>query len=988
MSLNQVEQLAVQSKEICRNNPQKGIELAEQIIAIAKQTDSNTIAAKGFACKGACLVWVGDYENALKNLFDALPILQESNDSVLEAHALYHIFCAYYFIADYDNALKYAYEMLDRGQKDNNINAQANALNGIGSVYYTSGENKKAIEALSKGLTLAEKQDDKHLLARILDGLGAAYFNLNNLEQSISFKQRSLDTAKSIGLKNVESYAIDGLAKVYLSIKDYKTAEKLFKECLAIREDLDFKSGIAETNYQLGALYIKTKNEEQAIAHLNRALTIAQETNTKECIYKTHEALSQLYEAKGDTTLFVEHFKQYFAYKEDFFSEKNKQKLKGVELQFHISQMEKEKELLHEKNKQLEELSKDLVVLSDLGKKITSLLSVETINQTVYGILNNIMDAAGFGIGVVNQEQTKLNFPGYIENGKVLSSSGYDLSDNNRLASVCFNKELEIIINDYEEEAGKYIEKRLKPLVGKSVQSLIYLPLKSGNKKTGVITVQSFNQNAFNDYQVNLVKNLAVYCAIAIENATLYEQMEAKVIERTKEVTLQKEEIEKSYNNTRLLSVIGQQITSSVNFNSIFKKLHENVSQLMNADCFGVRIYHPHLNEIEYRYEIEKGELYPPISVSMDNEDNYSVWCVRNKKEIFINDNLNEYHKYTKKIVVPTGDMPDSLLFCPMTIGERIVGVITVQSFQKNAYIPLHIDILKTLGTYTAIALENANLVENLEEKVKERTTEVVKQKEIIEETNKHITDSIKYAKRIQEAFLPGEASIKEHLKNAFVLYKPKDIVSGDFYWIERKENKILFAVVDCTGHGVPGAFMSIIGFNGLNQLVNEYNFTRPAEILNHLNRRITNTLKQHVEDSKIRDGMDVAICCIDLDTNKLEFAGAFSPLFIARNNEIIKIKGDKHPIGNFVGVEEFEFKNNELELLPEDRIYLFSDGFVDQFGGPSGKKLKYNYFRKMLLDNHKKPMHQQKQEIETFFENWRGSFEQIDDVCMIGIEI
>ncbi|MBN8697291.1 MAG: GAF domain-containing protein [Bacteroidetes bacterium] len=988
MTTTQVNQLALESKDICRNNPQRGIELANQIIAAVQKDDLQSELAKGFACKGACLVWLGDYEQALKNLFEALPILQENNDSVFEAHVLYHIFCSYYFIADYDNALKYAYEMLERAKKDNNINAQANALNGIGSIHYTSGDNKKAIAALTEGLNLAEKQEDKHLLARILDGLGTAYFNINDLERSLDYKQRSLETAKSIGLRNVESYAIDGLAKVYLNIKDYVNAEKLFSECLAIREELNFKSGIAETNYHLGDLYLKMDLLELALAHFTVSLDVATETNTKEFIYKSHEGLSQIYERKGNNQKFIEHFKKYFTYKEDYFSEKNKQKLKGVELQFSISQMEKEKELLNEKNKQLELLSNDLVKLSDLGKTITSLLSIETINRTVYDIINNMMDAPGFGIGIVNEDQTKLFFPGYIENGVVLSSSGYDLADNNRLASVCFNKELDIVINDYEAEAGLYIEKRLKPIVGQSVQSLIYLPLKISGKKNGVITVQSFNKNAFNEYQVNLVKNLAVYCAIAIENARLYEKMEETVRARTQEVIMQKEEIERSYENMRVLSVIGQQITSSVNFDSIFKKLHENVSQLMNADCFGVRIYHPDLNEIEYRYEIEKGEFYPPISVSMDNDDNYSVWCVKNKKEIFINDNLTEYHKYTKKIVVPSGDMPDSLLFCPMTIGERIIGVITVQSFKKNAYVPLHIDILKTLGTYTAIALENANLVENLEVKVIERTKEVVKQKEIIEESNKHITDSIKYAKRIQDAFIPGEESIKEHLKNAFVIYKPKDIVSGDFYWIEKKGNKILFAVVDCTGHGVPGAFMSLIGFNGLNQLVNEYNYTNPAVILTQLNKIITNTLKQHVEDSKIRDGMDIAICCIDLESNTLEFSGALSPLFIVRNEEIIKIKGDKHPIGNFMDADEYVFTNNVIDLFPEDRLYLFSDGFVDQFGGPNGKKLKYNYFRKLLLDNYKKPMEQQKEHINSFFEDWKGNFEQIDDVCMIGVAI
>jgi serine phosphatase RsbU (regulator of sigma subunit) len=979
VDVSEIEKLVIESLEIARSNPQRGITLADE--ALSSDVSSATVKAQAYACKGACQVWLGDHENALKNLFLSLAQFENIQDPKFEAHALYHIFCAFYFLADYDNALKYAFEMLERAEKTGNISAQANALNGIGSVYYTSGENEKAIEALSKGLTVAEKLDDKHLLARILDGLGSAYFNINDIEKAIDFKERSLETARPIGLKNVESYALDGLARIYMAAHAYKIAEKLFLDCLSIREEINFRSGIAETNLHLGDLFLQTEVYDKAFTHLNTALAVSIETSTKEVIYKTHEALSRYYEKKAETEKFIEHFKKHYTYKEEYFSEKNKQKLKGVEMQFSISQMEKEKALLSEKNKQLELLSNDLVVLSDLGRKIISQLSVESINNTVYEIINNLMDAPGFGIGVATEDGSQIIFPGYIENGEVLSSSGYDLTDNNRLPVVCFTKEIEIIINDYELEAGKYVQKRLKPTAGASVQSIIYLPLKIADKKIGVITVQSFNVNAFTEYHVNLVKNLAVYCAIAIENATSYEKLEERVEERTRE-------IERSHQNTRLLGSIGQQIISSVNFDAIFKNLHENVSQLMNADCFGVRIYHPQKNEIEYRYEMENGERLDSLFVSMDNIDNFSVWCVTNRKEIFINDNLNEYHKYTKKIVVPSGDMPSSLLFCPMMIGERIVGVITVQSFEKFAYKPLHIDILKTLGTYTAIALENANLVENLEDKVKERTSEVVKQKEIIEETNKHITDSIKYAKRIQEAFLPSEQSISEHLKNAFILYKPKDIVSGDFYWIERKGNKILFAVVDCTGHGVPGAFMSIIGFNGLNQIVNEYNYTKPADILTHLNKSISNTLRQHVEDSKIRDGMDVAICSIDLETNKLEFAGAFSPLFILRNNEVLKFKGDKHPIGNFVGVEEYEFTNNEIDLLPDDKIYIFSDGFVDQFGGPNGKKLKYNYFRQLLLDNHKKPMPEQKEKINEFFEAWRTGFEQIDDVCIIGVAI
>jgi serine phosphatase RsbU (regulator of sigma subunit)/tetratricopeptide (TPR) repeat protein len=986
--LLRIDELNNRALEICRNDPHQGILLAEEVLSLASDNEYEIQVLRAYACRGACRIWIGDYDLALKDLFEALTGIQKDKDRKFTAAVFYHIFCAFYFLADYDNALKYAFDMLANAEKAKDVNAEANALNGIGTVYYTTGQNEKAVEVLTKGLAVVEKLDDKHLLARIQDGLGTAYFNLKNIEQSIIFKNKCLETARSIGLKQVESYAIDGLGKIYFSINDKKNTEKYFMESLELREKLDFKVGISETNLQLGEFYLKTNQSEKALPHLEIALRISSEINAKEVIYKTHQTLAQYYEKMNSTTQFIEHFKKHYQYKEEFFSEKNKQQLRSAEMQFRITRIEEEKELLSSKNKELETLSNDLLLLSNLGKTITSQLTVESINKTVYEIINNMMDAPGFGIGVVNAEKTFLVFPGYIEKGEILESSGYDLGDDNRMASLCFNKEMEIVVNDFELEAGKYIKKKLNPVVGESVNSLIYLPLKVNDRKIGVITVQSFNKNAYGEYQLNIVKNLAVYCGIAIENATMYERMEDQVVERTKEVVRQKEEVLRSHERTHLLSIIGQEIISSTDFDSIFKSLHSSVGKLMNADCFGVRIFDPKRQEIEYRYEMERGEQLLPLTVSMSNEDNFSVWCVRHKKEIFINDNQNEYHKYTKKIVVPSGDMPHSLIFCPMMIGERIIGVITVQSFIKNAYEPLHIDILKTLGTYTAIALENANLVENLEEKVKERTSEVVKQKEVIEEKNKHITDSIKYAKRIQEAIIPGENMVQAMLKNSFVLYKPKDIVSGDFYWIERKGNKILFAVVDCTGHGVPGAFMSIIGFNGLNQIVNEYNYTKPSEILTHLNKIISHTLRQRVEDSVIRDGMDMAICSIDLETNKLEFAGAFNPLFIIRNNEVMEVRGDKQPIGNFLGHENYEFTNKEITLFPNDKLYLFSDGFADQFGGPNGKKLKYNHFRKMLLDNHSKPMKEQKQSINTFFEDWRQGFEQIDDVCIIGVGI
>src|ERR1051326_6562251 len=251
----------------------------------------------------------------------------------------------------------------------------------------------------------------------------------------------------------------------------------------------------------------------------------------------------------------------------------------------------------------------------------------------------------------------------------------------------------------------------------------------------GVITVQSFSKNAYSNYHLHMLRNMAMYAAIALENAGLYSNMEEEVKRRSGEAIKQKEEIERTYKNQQLLGEIGQQITSTLQFDTIFTKLYENVNELMNAECFGVRIHHPAKNAVEYKFEMENGEKYDPVMVPMTDDNNYTVWCIKNQKEIFLNDNVKEYKKYVKEIRVVSGEMPHSLLFSPMMIGERLVGVITVQSFKKHAYSPYHLDILRTLGTYTAIALENANLYENMEEKVKERTLEVVKQKEEIEKT-------------------------------------------------------------------------------------------------------------------------------------------------------------------------------------------------------------------------------------------------------------
>ncbi|MEQ8522955.1 MAG: two-component regulator propeller domain-containing protein, partial [Vicingaceae bacterium] len=291
---------------------------------------------------------------------------------------------------------------------------------------------------------------------------------------------------------------------------------------------------------------------------------------------------------------------------------------------------------------------------------------------------------------------------------------------------------------------------------------------------------------------------------------------------------------------------------------------------------------------------------------------------------------------------------------------------------------------------YLIFQLRVKNLVaakEKLEHMVEERTQEIIAKNIELERKNKDILDSINYARRIQTALLPSQKKVRENLSNSFIFFKPKDIVSGDFYWMERIGNKVLFAAADCTGHGVPGAFMSFIGHNGLNKAVIENDILTPSKILDLLNREVNETLKQE-EEREVKDGMDIAMCSLDIETLELEFAGAFNPLYLVRDGEVQEFKGDRRPIGSFPNDKERLFANHKMKLKKGDALYIFSDGFPDQFGGPDGKKFRYKQFREILVECQQKDMNTMDEYLENVMSDWMGEFEQIDDVVIIGVKI
>ena len=335
------------------------------------------------------------------------------------------------------------------------------------------------------------------------------------------------------------------------------------------------------------------------------------------------------------------------------------------------------------------------------------------------------------------------------------------------------------------------------------------------------------------------------------------------------------------------------------------------------------------------------------------------------------------------------------------------LGSAAEVTFLSLAMVSRYRDIQKEKEAAQLEAFENLEKLNTLareqnvilEQQVKERTAEIQEKSVELEEKNKEIIDSITYAQRIQEAILPPGSAIQKELPNAFVLYLPKDIVAGDFYWMEPTSDRVLIAAADCTGHGVPGAMVSVVCHSALNRSVREFSLLKPSEILDKTAVIVDETFEK--SEQEVKDGMDISLCAINRNSTTIEWSGANNPIWIITKNEypnlgeitmeenelkLYEIKADKQPIGRYPNRPLYT--NHEIKLNKEDMIFLFSDGYPDQFGGEKGKKYKSKNFKKFLLSIQDHPLNEQERLIHYEFNHWRGELEQVDDVCVIGLKL
>ena len=455
-------------------------------------------------------------------------------------------------------------------------------------------------------------------------------------------------------------------------------------------------------------------------------------------------------------------------------------------------------------------------------------------------------------------------------------------------------------------------------------------------------------------------------------------QANDEILAKTDELFIKNIEINRSYENLEKLSIIGQKITSTLDIDSIIEISHQNTIQLIpSSEIFAVGLLDSQKNCINFKhgYNIQKKSTIPEHDENM-SENFLAVYSLKNSEQIFINDFENESGKFIEfKQKERYGISSKSLIYIPLFSNENKLGIITIQSSQKNAFTEYHLNILSNFAIYTAIAITNAN-----------QYVEIQKQKSLVELQHNSIKSSINYAQRIQNAVLTPKNDAVDFMPEHFVMLKPCEVVSGDFYWLEKIGDKFIIVAADCTGHGVPGAFTSLLGIFMMKEVLNKHEDNLSTDIiLNDLRDYMKQMLGQKSSGIDTKDGMDIAFCILDLKTSVLQYSGAYNPLYMIRKDEFIEVKATKNPIGYFA--REIPFEKHEIKIEKGDTFYIFSDGYADQIG-ENGRKMMRTKFKDILEQNHKKTLSEQKNILENNLKKWQGGNNQTDDILVIGFRI
>lgn len=994
-----------------------------------------------------------------KNIDEALRIAREVDYNLGEAKALMMYSTMYKLKRDFSVAIDYGLKAIKIFEEENQDIPLYDAYGELCFLYQDWGIYDNAIKFEKKALRVAERMNDLERQTEIWSLLGNSYLLLRNYEDALVYFHKGAEYYKGLYALNgnnedlqTHNTALSKIASIEMKRKNYEIAKTTNFEILSNKRKLGDEERTHVPLNDIGFCFQKLGKSEKALTYFQKALAINKKygkpdvQNTTLLInigtlsnqsYRHGEALraydevlkirikqgqpgpiaqalsykATVYYSRGNTTearKYYEQSSQYARQAGDFVQlEKNYKKIAGIYVKTNDykkaynsmnSLIILKDSILGAERRRLKETTEARIEAEQKEKEIDLLMMDQKVAEAEMKKLIEENARKANDLELLQREQSLKEFQLKQE---VLEKEKKDqelLLTLNQLEDEKKEKEIDQLV-----KSQKLNELRIKENEIRNQQKEQELELLERERELQESKINE--QEAMRKVYLIMVVLLFIVIAVIVTGYIQNRSKNKKLANKNEEILGQKVEIEKqrdalesaksqiekAYDNIQVLSEFGQKITAILDLESINWTAYAYVNTLMDAAVFGIGIYREKYDKIEYINFLENGLSLPLFSYDMDKKNSLSVLCYKSGEEIVLNDYESEIHNFLRDSPeFKTSEDPKSLVYLPL-ITEKALGVLTVQSYDRNAYSRNELNILRTLASYVAIALTNANAYQE------------------IENQNKHITDSIRYAQTIQRAILPANAKIQTGLLENFVFFKPKDIVSGDFYWYskidERKEKlasatftktdvteRIFIAALDCTGHGVPGGFMSMIGNTLLNEIINQKKVFDPAKILDMLNEGVIDAL--HQENKSNDDGMDVCLCMIERTIaggDKIVFSGAKRPLYIKEpgQSEIVEYKGDNKSVG---GVHKrksskISFSNTVIDVVKGSSVYLTTDGLQDQ-NNKNGKKFGKIKLVDMLEANADKPMLEQKSALEKALDEHMGVIPQRDDITILGVRL
>jgi PAS domain S-box-containing protein len=849
-----------------------------------------------------------------------------------------------------------AADILDK----NELNQKASIYNNIGNIYLSQRQYQKALEYFQQALQFIDSTDNKYIKAQILLSRASAYDGLGDDKKSLASMKEAEHIALKLRSNNLIARVYSHLAYYYNKQNQLNKAIQYLNQVLPIYEQDKDIDGLIEGYQNLADIFIKqSKNDKgklnQAIKYAQTAYVLADSIDLLGMQRRAAKILHDAYKLKGDLSKALIYSERYSRLSDTLFNRDKLRIISDMEAKYSnaknksvIEQLKEEKQeksisLLEEQNKNYVLMIGFIVILFLAVFFMASLIR----NKRMRRILEEERKALKENQKELKQLNNKLN-KYYLESvrqnieiatkSKTITAQLKIIEEKNRQ----FDNAIKNLEDVYFRTDSRFIYRFVSPSI------LKYLQLDSFNQILGKPLMEYWEIDTTT--AKSLIRQIHKHGTLR-EYPVNYRTINGDL--RYATVSATKIEIDGKFAG---IEGIIHDVTESYINNKRIKDLHLQKEILLNNLPSMV-----FFKDVSLRYVEANKNFADRLGYRLDE--------MLGKRDIDLlpAETASEYEAVDRKIIETKVPIYDN------------IGSQKCKDGKEHWYSTTKVPLLDSENNVQGII----GVVRDITKRV-EYERSLLESKERIEESHMKMMDNINYARTIQNALMTNEERIKECLNDMFVFFRPKDWVSGDFYYIKKIRNHLVFAAADCTGHGVSGAFLTMLGITFLHDISNMHDVNSSAKVLEALRTKVKNTFASFGTEN--HNGLDIAYCAIDMDTKILQYAGAYNPLIIVRNGKLIEYKATRNPIGYYP--KEVPFKNNVVQLETGDIIYLFSDGYIDQIGGPNKKKLKARRFKELLLKIHAQPLAQQKSYLAEFLEKWRDGEEQTDDIVIMGLKI